>query len=99
MLTLENRTKIVAALRSGEFKQSRSVLHNFVNDSYCCVGVAGRVCGAFVPIRTYATGEKVGFDPYQITQLIDLNDRDGKSFPEIADVIEAFPVAQQQEAA
>ena len=31
--------KWAAALRSGEYKQSRSILHNTTKDTFCCLGV------------------------------------------------------------
>lgn len=40
----ELKAKWVAALRSGEFKQTESVLFNGSN-GYCCLGVLGIVCG------------------------------------------------------
>ena len=35
----------VKALRSGRYKQTTGVLCNLNTGGYCCLGVAGRVCG------------------------------------------------------
>lgn len=32
--------ELIAALRSGKFKQGAGALHNYVSDTYCCLGVA-----------------------------------------------------------
>jgi hypothetical protein len=37
--------KWVAALRSGEYKQGKGTLHNTTDNTYCCLGVLGRVWG------------------------------------------------------
>lgn len=42
----ENAKKWVAALRSGEFKQGKYVLHQVDTDSYCCLGVGCKVAMA-----------------------------------------------------
>ena len=34
----------IKALKSGKYKQGRLTLHNKKNDSYCCLGVANKVC-------------------------------------------------------
>ena len=39
----ELKAKWVAALRSGEYKQGRDVLHNNKSNTYCCLGVLCRV--------------------------------------------------------
>jgi hypothetical protein len=92
MLTLENRTKIVTALRSGGYTQIRAAL--CFEGGYCCIGVAGVVCGLEVEegSGTWITGNGVGFTEDQIADLIELNDGQKNSFPEIANVIESFPV-------
>ena len=42
----ELKSKWVAALRSGDFKQGEGMLHNPKEDSYCCLGVLCKVMGA-----------------------------------------------------
>lgn len=42
----ELKAKWVEALRSGDFKQTQSVLHDPQNNSYCCLGVLCKVAGA-----------------------------------------------------
>lgn len=39
------RTDWINALRSGEYKQGKSCLYSQRNDSYCCLGVAEKICG------------------------------------------------------
>jgi hypothetical protein len=39
MMNKEIKTKWLAALRSGEYKQGMGALHNIAEDSYCCLGV------------------------------------------------------------
>jgi hypothetical protein len=40
------KAKWIAALRSGEFKQGYTMLHNQKDDTYCCLGVLCKVAGA-----------------------------------------------------
>lgn len=35
--------KLVNALRSGKYKQGQTSLHHFNNDTYCILGIAGKV--------------------------------------------------------
>ena len=44
-MPLELKTKWVAALRSGEFKQGRNRLYSKADDTYCCLGVLEYVAG------------------------------------------------------
>ena len=39
------KTKWIKALRSGKYKQGRLRLYNPKEDTYCCLGVAGKICG------------------------------------------------------
>lgn len=90
----ELKAKWVAALRSGEFEQGRSLL--FSNDRYCCLGVLACVVnGAKGAEGAYGCDyQHGGYEiahsnfPDHKTHLEDMNDV-GKSFPEIADYIEA----------
>lgn len=43
------KTKVTTALRSGNYQQGRSMLYNAREDTYCCLGVVGAICG--VPLR------------------------------------------------
>lgn len=116
----ENAKKLVAALRSGEYRQGQSVLHNNLDDSFCCLGVACDIYmkengGRWLYNEDYYNGLEylnqwkhlpnlvqkwLGFatptgDYYQdddyLSSLVELNDS-GKSFDEIADVIESEPL-------
>jgi hypothetical protein len=44
-LPTEFTLKWLEALRSGEYKQGKGYLYNSVDNTYCCLGVAGVVCG------------------------------------------------------
>lgn len=115
----KNRAKLVAALRSGEYKQTQNQLYN--GDGYCCLGVAcdifsKEVGGEFIldknhyyfnfkgkQSKNYLTQEVQEFFGFQThcgsfnqqcgnrTNLTILNDDRGKSFLEIADIIESEP--------
>jgi hypothetical protein len=39
------KKKWIAALRSGEYKQGKEMLYNHDTKEYCCLGVAGIICG------------------------------------------------------
>ncbi len=39
------KAKWIKVLRSGEYKQGKGQLYNKFNNSYCCLGVAGSLCG------------------------------------------------------
>lgn len=39
------KDKWTSALRSGEYKQGRGVLYNSEQNTYCCLGVLGSICG------------------------------------------------------
>lgn len=41
----EFKKKWVAELRSGKHKQGQDVLYNANEDCFCCLGIAGLVCG------------------------------------------------------
>ena len=38
-MTPEDRDKVTAALRSGTYKQGKGLMHNSVENTYCCLGV------------------------------------------------------------
>lgn len=42
----ELKEKWVAALRSGEYKQGKNLLHNREDNTFCCLGVLCKVMGA-----------------------------------------------------
>lgn len=102
----------VKALRSGEYKQGLSCLHNVDENSYCCMGVLCEVYDKEVHslLREKIYSNIIGatietFDksasvfPQVVLEwsrannfmkFITLNDRDKKSFSEIADYIETL---------
>lgn len=90
----ELKAKWVAALRSGDYRQCRRVLHN--GHGYCCLGVLSRLMGhPERELRGVASNgpDDVRFAVDRDTQtvcgeLADMNDG-GVTFPEIAAYIEA----------
>jgi hypothetical protein len=89
------KAKWLEALRSGKFKQGFGQLQK--DDAYCCLGV---LCVA-ASLKINRAGEAVlggeGYSPFHkllgdeamTYRLYRMNDSDEKSFPEIADYIEA----------
>lgn len=95
MKRTEHTQKWLDALRSGKYAQTRGTLTD--GNGYCCLGVAGNVIGvadtsllsndkaAYVHI-----GKTMGISTHERGVCIDMNDAQRKSFPEIADAIEAM---------
>lgn len=87
-LPKEFAEKWVKALRSGEHKQIKG---SYIKDGcYCAMGLGFMISGAVVgEIKLYGAG-KTPLKMFDIkSNIISLNDEKGKSFPEIADWIEA----------
>jgi len=91
-LPREFAEKWVAALRSGEYKQSTKNLYN--DAGYCCLGVACKIEGisddamfGVVYPNIKWVPEHLQYNNLQI-ECANLNDQQHKSFPEIADWIE-----------
>lgn len=83
------KAKWIEALRGGEFKQCTTVLCDDKTEEYpmyCCLGVLCVVAHMPPDAESYAQLNYMvgGYQP-----LVNLNDEEGKSFPEIADWIEA----------
>ena len=81
----------VEALRSGKYKQGRLALYKPCSEAYCCLGVLCKVAGK----ECYPKDDRgSGYNwihtvlPGAIPRLADMNDREGKTFNEIADYIE-----------
>lgn len=96
MMDPELKAKWVAALRSGEYKQTGGHLRycdlNGNPKGYCCLGVLCDVMdpegwGARFHDDDAGLPEPSMVGAHQPT-LIDMNDREGRSFAEIADFIE-----------
>lgn len=88
----ELKAKWVAALRSGRFNQSVGSLRNDQSDAYCCLGVLDLV--GDLRSRSWATLDlqarrAAGITTRQADCLAKMNDLERRSFPEIADWIEA----------
>ena len=102
MMNTENKAKWVAALRSGKFTQTRSMLFNNMDGGFCCLGVEFKVVhgfqentgcggGCFLDLETRAWEsvlEDDGISQKDIQILAGMNDT-GFSFAAIADWIEA----------
>ena len=94
--------KWVKALRSGEYKQVQR--HLSKDDCFCCLGVLGTVCLG-IPIKQLVFFHEsiigiaflkdikepipIGLTSELQEELINLNDKDLYTFPQIADWIEA----------
>jgi hypothetical protein len=93
MMDKELKQKWVAALRSGEYKQTVGVLKNHEN-CYCALGVLHDIKdpnGWFEGFKGYGhttgTGEIMTGEPLWVN-ILEMNDKEEKSFPEIAEYIE-----------
>jgi len=80
------KAKWVEALRSGKFAQTQLELHN--GSGHCCLGVLCRVAQIDIG-DTEGAYRKVEEIVGNYGPFVKLNDTDEKSFPEIADYIEA----------
>jgi len=88
----------IGALRTGDFKQGQGALYDKVSNTYCCLGVAA-ICEG-VPLDKimhlgYAHGISEEFRTDGLRALhplednfVTLNDSRGKTFSQIADIIE-----------
>ena len=84
----------IAALRSGQYTQTQGFTKR--GDSYCCLGVA--VClvdnDKWGPWRegeasySHCLSQRYRLDEETTHQLVEMNDKQGKTFPEIADYLE-----------
>jgi hypothetical protein len=96
-----NIEKWIVGLRSGELKQGQSHLYNAENDTYCCLGVANKVCNlgethACGLVKTYkkiglpneGCGAVLGSDLMDFPSLASLNDSHHWTFVEIAQLLE-----------
>jgi hypothetical protein len=88
------KSKWVAALRSGNYQQGKTVLYHPKHETYCCLGVLCVVHGDSLSKLAHACTTNItwfdtGLDDKQRSLLGDtMNDSEGKSFAEIADYIE-----------
>lgn len=105
MINPEFKAKWVAALRSGEYTQGKANLYTPETDSYCCLGVAGRLNGIDTHKLAYKSNPSTdsvyedvcpGIEDDDRDELIQMNDgewgsgRGQKTFNEIADHIEKY---------
>lgn len=96
----EFKKKWLESLRSGEYKQGTDIMYSKYSDGYCCLGVAGAICGASKEQMDRGYFDKDTDDDIPVeypdlllnadlrSTLICMNDTDQKSFSEIADWIE-----------
>lgn len=96
-MNAELKSAWVKALRSGEFEQTRGELADEAHAAFCCIGVGYKVCiggdldslGSETMDRTHDAARSLGLSPDQQLHLVVMNDSERKSFPQIADYIEA----------
>lgn len=98
MLEPKFKAKWVRALKSGKFKKRTGKLAH--GETYCCLGVAACITGSFgksfddVICHRKLGGlppglkQEIGLSDNEETQLIQMNDTEGKSFKEIAQYIQ-----------
>lgn len=95
------KTAWVQALRSGRYRQGAGALHDYTNNTFCCLGVLEKECGAVDadgdPVRQGNSFLQDGIIPRRVQEeLAYLNDGEHfgqppvppKTFDEIADYIE-----------
>ncbi len=103
----DNAKLWVQALRSGEYVQGQRMLHNTVNDTWCCLGVGCDLAhkNGVAVTRTSEGGcelfnSRPSTPPDEVRKwlgidwcggLFKANDGDGKTFAEIAALIESEP--------
>lgn len=95
------KKKWVAALRSGKYKQGKNLLYNQMHETYCCLGVAGVICGnnrdqltefgsldrkVHNNIPELLFGISTGSTPYKLSIFND----NGKSFRWIAAYVDRY---------
>lgn len=85
MLDAETKAKWIAALRSGDYKQTKNALKNSYSDSYCCLGVLCVVSG--IEAGGYAYPVIANLVPNWV-RYSKMNDAQGKDFNYIADCVE-----------
>lgn len=91
-MDIELKTKWVAALRSGNYKQGKGVLYSKYQNTFCCLGVLGNIMGIS---KEYLHGKgllwafesKSPLSSLTESELSRMNDT-GSTFSEIADHIE-----------
>ena len=85
MNTQQAREIWIQALRSGKYKQGRLVLHNVLNDSYCCLGVACALFAEQLNLTTTHTEFSISYNDYlslapdDVVELLQLVDRSGSN--------------------
>ena len=80
----------IAALRSGEYEQTREMLMLDYDDQrrYCCLGVLAKVAGIDGYPSYHEIRSQSGLTTSDQDVLFKMNDKDLKNFSEIADYIE-----------
>lgn len=93
----ENRKKWVEALRSGEYEQGTRFLKD--GETYCCLGVLQKLFGKNYfgnrcsPTKSVmdAVGLTSSLGDHSGKECLALQNDNGATFPEIADIIESEP--------
>lgn len=90
--------KWIEELKSEKYKQGKGCLYDKNSDSYCCLGVANKVCelGELFEGTLVTTFKKIGLYNNEGSSsdgsysLISMNDF-GNSFKDIAKIMEKYP--------
>ena len=94
----ENRKRWAEALRSGRFAQTTGCLRN--ERGYCCLGVGyfellGREPGqGWNPVQREPFLRAVSITLDDVSRFATANDNEGKTFAEIADMVDALPAPE-----
>lgn len=83
----QDRIKWAEALESGEYEQGQNRLHDFVENTYCCLGVAEKIGLCKVRDARYSVHPFASFNDHDLYNFVVLNDERGYSFEQIAEVI------------
>jgi hypothetical protein len=89
-VNIKNAKKWAEALRSGKYEQCRNKMTH--GGRYCCLGVAHEVLIGPVGVEVRGSYEAVdailGLTEMEETYFVTWNDKDGKNFAQIADLID-----------
>lgn len=96
-MNIENATKWAKALRSGEFEQTTHRMSSLDGGRFCCLGVACKIArlpvgedtANYLHVARWLGLDHDVYKPWGTTyEYSGLNDRERKTFSEIADVID-----------
>lgn len=99
LLTQQQLTSWVEALRSGKFKQCGQAMES--NGAYCCLGVLHitlypNAFWRYLPVEEVNKRYSEIEGKLDVCPFIIMNDNEGKTFEEIADYIEVTYLKEQK---